>query len=63
MEKTERQELRRLVSDLVRSAGCSCCRDDHGWEEAQEKIAKILKVPKFDDGSGYDFYKFASPRM
>lgn len=47
------------MANLNVAAGCSCCRDDGKWELSQEKLAKLLKVPKYDDGSGYDFHKFA----
>lgn len=59
MEKKEREEIRKWVANLNVAAGCSCCRDDGKWELSQEKLAKLLKVPKYDDGSGYDFHKFA----
>ena len=56
MKKEQVKKIRSLVADLISASGCSCCRDDTGWILAQEKLAKILKVPK--DGSGFDFRKF-----
>ena len=61
MTKKEK-EIRRAVGDLVRSAGCSCCRNDEGWEDALERLGKLLNIPKFDDGSGYNFWQVATKR-
>ena len=58
---TEKQEIRRAVADLLGAAGCSCCRDDKGWDAAHERLGKLLRVPKYPDGSGYDFTKFRTP--
>lgn len=60
MKKEELKKIRQAVSDLYCSAGCSCCRDDIRWEEAQKKLAKLLDIPMYKDKSGYDFYKFRS---
>ena len=55
------QMVRQAVADYIRSEGCSCCRSsDH--DKHAEALAKLLDVPMYDDGSGYDFYKFCSPR-
>ncbi|MBK3666159.1 hypothetical protein JJE66_33680 [Bradyrhizobium diazoefficiens] len=59
MERKEREELRQLVSQLVAAGGCSCCRDDDAYFDAREKLGKILKVSKYSDGTGYNFYKYA----
>lgn len=58
MTPAERKELRTAVADYMRAEGCSCCRDTEGHEKAKERIAKLLKVPRYSDGSGYDFSKF-----
>lgn len=58
--KATPKELRTLVADLVSAAGCACCRDNKKWCETTDKLGKILKVPKYKDGSGYNFYKFKS---
>ena len=50
--------IRNFVADLYCSAGCSCCRSDDEWYEAAEKLAKLLKIPMFNDKSGFDFWKF-----
>lgn len=56
--KNELREIRAAVADYMQSEGCSCCRDNQGHEENAKKLAKLLKVPKYKDGSGYDFSKF-----
>ncbi|WP_315731707.1 MULTISPECIES: hypothetical protein [unclassified Bradyrhizobium] len=58
MTEKERAELRRLVADYMHSEGCSCCRDINAHEEHAAALAKILKVPAYADGSGFDFYQF-----
>jgi methionine aminopeptidase len=51
-------KLRRAVADYMASEGCSCCRDIDRHEAAKAVLAALLKVPKYKDGSGYDFYRF-----
>lgn len=63
MIKKERAEIRRLVADYMRSEGCSCCRDTEAHEKHAEALAKILKVPSYGDGSGYDFAQFRTPQL
>ena len=58
MDKAERNLLRLAFALYVKSEGCSCCRDNEEHEEAAAAIGKLLKVPKYKDGSGYDFWKF-----
>ena len=50
-------EVRAAVANYIYSEGCSCCQGaDHG--EHEKKIAKLLSVPKYEDGSGYNFGKY-----
>ncbi len=60
MMRTERNELRRALADYIMSEGCSCCRDKGAHEKAAARLAKLLRVPKYGDGSGFDFLKFKS---
>lgn len=58
--KAFKKELRNAIADYMRAEGCSCCRAIEPHAEAAARIAKLLNVPKYKDGSGYDFYKFVS---
>lgn len=53
------KDIRRAIADYMFSEGCSCCQGrDH--KKHEERIAKLLRVPKYKDGSGYDFSRFRS---
>ena len=56
--KPIRDALRRAIADYMDSEGCDCCRDIRPHKEAKERIAKLLRVPMYEDGSGYNFEKF-----
>ena len=58
MTPKERAEIRRLVADYMRSEGCACCRDTDAHENHAAALGKILKVRKYEDGSGYDFARY-----
>jgi len=47
-------EIRQAVAAYMWSEGCSCCRSDN-HDENGERIAVLLGVKKYDDGSGYDW--------
>lgn len=51
--------VRQAVADYMYSEGCSCCRGKSHDEDAA-RLAKLLKVKKYSDGSGYDFYRYRS---
>jgi hypothetical protein len=51
-------EVRAAVADYMRSEGCSCCQDIEAHREHKKKLAELLDVPAYADGSGYDFSKF-----
>ena len=53
-------ELRRAVADYIASEGCSCCQDREKHEEAAERLGKLLRVQRYPDGSGRNFYKYRS---
>lgn len=61
MDTKERAEIRRLIADYMRSEGCSCCQDLEAHARHAEALAKVLKVRKYDDGSGYNFAHYRSP--
>ena len=55
---TKLAEIRHAVADYMRSEGCSCCQDTDAHRKAEARLAKLLRVPKYKDGSGYDFGKY-----
>lgn len=54
-----KEKLRGAVADYMWSEGCDCCRGNDHAEHA-ETLAKLLGVPPYPDGSGYDFTKYRS---
>lgn len=56
MDETLKQ-IRQALADYMRSEGCECCRDDAAHRIAEERLAKLLRVSKYKDGSGYDWVK------
>lgn len=56
------KEVRRAVADYMASEGCGCCSDEEKHAAAEAVLAKLLHVPKYPDGSGYDFRKFRTPK-
>lgn len=61
MVRKELAELRRAVADYIGSEGCSCC-EGHDHKEHAARLAKLLRVPRYDDGSGYDFPSFRTKK-
>lgn len=57
----ERAEIRRAVADYMHSEGCSCCRNVEAHEEHTAVLARLLRVPRYADGSGFDFGRFKTP--
>ncbi len=47
-------EIRQAVADYMWSEGCSCCRSGN-HDENGERLAVLLGVKKYEDGSGYDW--------
>lgn len=54
------KEVRQAIADYMQSEGCTCCRDIEAHEKHSARLGKLLRVPKYSDGSGYDFRKFVS---
>lgn len=50
--------VRRALADYISSEGCSCCQRVDAHKEAAEALGKLLRVRKYSDGSGYDFYRY-----
>lgn len=61
-DMAKKPELREAIANYMYSEGCSCCRDDEAHELAASKLAALLDVPQYEDGSGYDFYQFRSEK-
>lgn len=57
-----KQAMRNVIADYMWSEGCSCCRDTDAHEENTKRIAELLDVPMYSDGSGYDFSSFRSTK-
>ena len=55
------EEMRRNFADYVKTEGCSCCQDVDGHKKAEKNLAKILKPDAYEDGSGFDWHKYAKP--
>lgn len=66
MTKREREAavvtaaIRTAVADYMGSEGCSCCQSP-SHDEHKARLAMLLKVKKYDDDSGYDFYRYMTP--
>lgn len=52
----KRSEIRKAFAEYYESEGCECCQSkDHG--EHEDKLAELLDPPRYDDDSGWDWYK------
>ena len=54
----ELEEIREAVANYIFSEGCSCCQNVEAHEEHKRRLAELLDVPEYSDGSGYDFSQF-----
>lgn len=57
-----KKEIREAIANYMQSEGCSCCRSIDAHEKNKSRMAKLLNVPKYSDGSGHDFGKFANEK-
>jgi len=58
MTKKELIKIRRAVANYMSSEGCSCCQSIDQHNNNKARLAKLLSVKKYSDGSGYNFYKY-----
>ena len=59
MVAVDMEKVRRTVADYMNSEGCSCCEGrDH--KKHRNILGAMLGVDMYDDGSGYDFNKYAT---
>ena len=54
--------IRRAVADYMWSEGCGCCCNRETHKEHEAALAKLLRVPKYRDGSGFDFPRFKTKK-
>lgn len=47
-------QIREAVANFLAEEGCSCCRG-RDYDERKAKLAELLDVQAFTDGSGHDF--------
>jgi hypothetical protein len=59
---TRLQKIRQAFADYVASEGCSCCRNEERHADAAARLAELMDVPPYKDGSGHDFYRFRTPK-
>lgn len=52
------KQIRTAIADYMYSEGCSCCENTDKHKKAEIILAKLLKIPKYKDNSGFNFYKF-----
>ena len=57
------QQIRQAVADYMSSEGCSCCEATESHNRHEARLAKLLHVPAYKDGSGYCFEKFRSKEV
>lgn len=50
--------IRQAFADYRYTEGCACCQSVEGHDEASGRLAKLLDVPAYADGSGHDFHQF-----
>jgi hypothetical protein len=55
-----RKQVRQAVADYMQSEGCDCCRSVKDHQQHTARLAKLLRVQKYDDSSGFDFQRFRS---
>jgi len=55
-----RDEIRKAFADYFKSEGCDCCRNKSKHDEAEKRLAELLNPDMYEDGSGFDWYKYAS---
>ncbi len=56
----EIEAIRTAVANYMGSEGCACCQGPH-HQRHEDALGALLKVPKYDDGSGYNFRQFQTP--
>jgi hypothetical protein len=55
-----KEEVRQALADYMKSEGCGCCSNYEKHSIDADRLGRLLDVPLYDDGSGYDFSQFRS---
>ncbi len=55
-----KKKIKNALADYMQSEGCSCCSNIDAHTDAANRLAKLLRVPKYKDGSGFNFSKYKS---
>jgi hypothetical protein len=56
------EKIRTAIANYMESEGCSCCQDTDAHEANTKRLANLLGVPLYEDGSGYDFTPFRTTK-
>lgn len=54
------EQVRTAFADYWWSEGCTCCQDTDAHKKAEAELAALLQVPKYDDGSGFNWKLFVT---
>ncbi len=54
--------IRTAVADYMDSEGCGCCGDMDAHPVNKLRLAELLHVAPYSDGSGADFSPYRSPK-
>lgn len=57
-----KNKIKEAIANYMQSEGCSCCENIDDHKEHKIRIAKMLNVKKYTDGSGYDFSKYRTEK-
>ena len=52
--------IRAALADYVYAEGCSCCCNIDAHQDAKSRLAKLLSVRPYTDGSGWEFERSRS---
>lgn len=63
MEQERLDAIRNAFADYYASEGCSCCQNIEEHDKAKSRIGELLSVEQYEDGSGYDFYKYKTEKQ
>ncbi len=59
--KINLNEVRTAVADYICSEGCGCC-EGKNHSIHKDVLGELLKVPKFKDNSGYNFWIYKTQK-